>query len=249
MSEMLRTIQVLSSTIEIPSIHFDALYETLEEAAVDGLAPLPYEPTQNLLDHFRCVWGWTTTTQNGVLCHFAPSRESVTISYMERMFRLLAPYVKAPSATSCTFSYRDKVTEESFRYILLPGETGKPQRAQVIAEVGRVVWLNRDGRRKRHELDEVVAEIELSFGRESVLRSSQPGRVLAACLERASRYELNFWEANHRANNEEADMVDTQYMEDELVIPLRMAATLRALALELLIDHQVWPEFLPISMP
>jgi hypothetical protein len=90
----------------------------------------------------------------------------------------------------------------------------------------------------------VLSDVLASIGQEARPFATEPGKLLTLCLEQANRFERDYWEANRRADDEDADRVDTQYMEDELVYPLKQAAKLRRLALELLLEHQVWPDWI-----
>jgi hypothetical protein len=157
------------------------------------------------------------------------------------MFRIFAPYVEVRPDVPCHFAYRDDHTGEAFRYLLIPGAAGQPESARVVVQRGELHWTAPGALAPRREQARVLADLLAEIGHTAHPHASEAGRLLALCLELARRFEDDYWEANRRADHEDADRVDTQYMEDELVYPLKQAAKLRRLALELLLEHQVWP--------
>jgi hypothetical protein len=233
---------VLSNTITVPALRLSALHSALEEGAAEALAPYyPHEETSGLLDHLRLVWEWTAQLEDGKLCCLLPDRDYVDIRAMESMFRIFAPYVEGRPDVPCHFAYRDEHTEEVYRYLLIPGGAGQPESARVLVQSGELHWRTPGALAPRREQVRVLAEMLAEIGQAAGPLATEPGKLLALCLEQADRFERDYREANRRADNEDADRVDTQYMEDELVYPLKQAAKLRRLALELLLEHQVWP--------
>ena len=238
MSTVLTGIHVIETTISVPRAKRDALRKALEASTTDhSTAPTPCTQSGNLLDHLRVNWGWRAALKNGVLGDFRPVSDSVDTDSMLRLFRLLAPVVRAPSPVPCLFAYCIPQTGDFTRFVLLPGKQSKPETSQLIVQSGHICWRTPGtGRSLSATLAEIASEGVGGGG-----SSAGPELLLERCLRLAHQFEQGYWEANRKADNEDADLVDTQYMDDELVYPLKKAARLRALALELLLDHQINP--------
>jgi len=230
---------VLSTTITVTASRLSDLHRALEEAAAEAMAPYyPYEETSDLLDHLRLVWEWAAQLEGGRLHRFLPDRDYVDIRAMEHMFRIFAPFVEVRPDLPCHFAFRDDHTGEAFRYLLIAGEAGNPESARVVMQRGELHWSTPGAFAPRRPQERVLADLCAEIGHTAHPLASEAGQLLALGLEQARRFEDDYWEANRRADHEDAGRVDTQYMEDELVYPLKQAAKLRRLALELLLEHQ-----------
>lgn len=241
-SQQTTKMTVLDSAITVSPARLGALHRALEEAAAGAEAPYyPYEETTALLDHLRLVWEWTAQLEEEGLNCLLPDRDYVDIRAMERMFHVFAPYVEVRHVVPCHFAYRDDHTGEALRYLLIPGEASDPAAARVVVQRGTLRWATPGAFAPRRELAAVLADLLAEIGHTTHPAAPEAELLLALCLEQGHSFEDAYRVANRRADGEDADLVDTQYMEDELVYPLKQAAKLRRLALELLLEHQVWP--------
>jgi hypothetical protein len=244
---------VLACTIAVPAQHLDALHRALEEAASEAQAPYyPYEQTFELLAHLRLVWEWSAQIEGGRLCHLLPDRDYVDIGAMERMFRVLAPHVEAPAGGPCVFAYReDTEAGEAYRYLLVPGQDGKPETARVIVQRGELHWLPGGSPAPRRDLLAVLADIAaslrrmeegwriLTWAKETALSHGLPepteaGDVLAYLLHYADLHAASAEEMSDKVEGDDELRADAAYCYSAAG-EWEHAASLRELAVDLLL--------------